>query len=203
MIRDLTVTQDGGYPVVTWLETRNLYSEPIEVRIKRHPETGVLMFVRTGVVRDSPYEDGRPWETLGAFVALSAHQLFEAAGDKNLRDVFSHKSEAYRILTGNTADVIRASFNDDRSVVQMNINQANCSMLDRERLHDTLNRCFITTRPEGNLTAPPNSPLPVYTPAQKPPPPPAGVEALTVLVPIAVVVAFVWVVCDLVGVFGA
>ena len=73
----------------------------------------------------------------------------EAAGDKNLRDVISHKSEAFRILTGNTADVLRAGFNDDRTVVQMNINQANCSLVDRERLQDTLNRCFIAMRPEG------------------------------------------------------
>ena len=202
MIRDLTITQDSGFPVVTWLETRNLYCEPIEIRIKRQAETGVLMFVRTGVVRNSPYEDGRPWESLGAFVPMSAHQVFEAAGDKNLRDVISHKSEAFRILTGNTADVLRAGFNDDRTVVQMNINQANCSLIDRERLQDTLNRCFMAMRPEGHLVAPPDSPLPVYTPTPKPPPPPAGVAALTVLVPVAVVAAFLWMVCSLVGVFG-
>jgi hypothetical protein len=202
MIRELAVTEDGGFPVVTWLETRNLHSEPIEVRIKRAPETGVLMFVRTGLVQDSPYEDGRPWETLGGFVALSAQQVFDAAGDTTLRDAIGRRSEAFRILTGNTASVIRAGFNDDRAVVQMNINQANCSLVERERLHDTLNRCFIAMRPEGHLVAPPGSPLPIYAPRAKPPAPPAWVNALTVLVPVALVAAFLWVVCRVVGVLG-
>ena len=150
MIHDLEVAKDAaGFPGVSWSEDRNIASPEamrrarVECRIMKDAASGTLMFVARGTVRHGTFEEGKPWQHLRGFSNASADGLYYTKEQLEARQHLAGKSLGGRVALSDSAQVLRAEFDDD---TPLHVNCATAPPVDIERLHLALTREFVGNR---------------------------------------------------------
>ncbi len=168
-----------GFPVVSWVEDRNLFAPGgaslarVTCFIGRDETTGVLQFVAAGSVRHGDYVEARPWQRLVSFERSSADHLYYSAQDRAALEWLGQKGKTgiARMATTDGALVMLAHFEDERPTDPMHLNCAVASPVEAMQLHDRLTREFIAKRPHlveatcnGEYKWPEGKPFTAYEP---------------------------------------